>query len=389
MIVNTDFLSSDCARKASPVLGFERARELAGKHGTPLLVVSRSKLVETYWSMKQALPGVDLYYAAKANPDLNILSTLCAENAFVDICSSGELQAALLAGFTPDRMLHTHPCKTDDNLLNCYAAGVRWFVFDNELEAVKVKRLTPDVKLLMRLAFPAKSSLINLSAKFGAPIESALGLLEAAGRMGLDVRGFSFHVGSQCTDPQDYLQVLRSVRELWDAATERGFGLEVLDIGGGFPAPYTHSVPSMAAFGHVVSEGLRECFGGLPIRIIAEPGRGLSAECTTLVTRVIGKSERWGIPWYYVDDGLYGSFSGKVFDHADFPLVYEGQGEREVARCVVAGPTCDSSDVVCTDQLLPHLEVGELLLVPSMGAYCSASASPFNGLPVANTIGIE
>ena len=388
-MISTDFLQTECARTARPVLNFDQARELAGKYGTPLLVVSRSKLVETYWSMRQALPGVDLYYAAKANPDLNILSTLCAENAFVDICSYGELQSALTAGFTSDRMLHTHPCKTDSNLLGCYAAGVRWFVFDNEREAEKIARLTPDVKLLMRLAVNATSSVINLSAKFGAPLETAMETLEAAGRLGLDVRGFSFHVGSQCLDPEDYRRVLKSVREFWDLAAQRGFSLEVLDIGGGFPAPYRDSAPGMASFGQVVMDGLRESFGDLRIRLIAEPGRGLCAESTTLITQVIGKNTRWGMPWYYIDDGLYGSFSGKVFDHADFPLCFEKLGEREVGTCVVAGPTCDSSDVVSRDQLLPALEVGELLLVPSMGAYAGASASPFNGLPVANSIGID
>lgn len=388
-MISTEILHSECARTAQPVLNFDQARELAAKYGTPLLVVSRSKLIETYWSMKQALPGVDLYYAAKANPDLHILSTLCAENAFVDICSHGELQAALTAGFSPQRMLHTHPCKTDSNLLSCYAAGVRWFVFDNELEAEKIARLTPDAKLLMRLAVTSTSSVINLSAKFGAPLESALDTLEYARRVGLDVRGFSFHVGSQCTDPEDYRRVLRDVRELWDRAAQRDFSLEILDIGGGFPAPYVENTLSMASFGQVVSEGLRESFGGLPIRIIAEPGRGLCAECTTLITQVIGKNTRWGTAWYYIDDGLYGSFSGKVFDHADFPICYEQRDHREIGQCVVAGPTCDSSDVVCRDQMLPDLQVGELLLVPSMGAYAGASASPFNGLPVANSVAID
>jgi ornithine decarboxylase len=388
-MIATDFLVEECARTSRPVLDFEQARQLAAVHGTPLLVVSRSKLIETYWSMRQALPGVDLYYAAKANPDLTILSTLCAEHAFVDICSQGELQAALVAGFTPDRMLHTHPCKTQSNLLSCYAAGVRWFVFDNVLEAEKIARWTPDVRLLMRLAVNATSSTINLSAKFGAPLESAISLLQSAAQLGLDVRGVSFHVGSQCTDPEDYRRVLRGVRGLWDEAAAHGFRFEVLDIGGGFPAPYVKSAPSMASFGQVVSDGLRESFGDLNVRIIAEPGRGLSAECSTLITQVIGKNTRWGVPWVYIDDGLYGSFSGKVFDQSDFPLQYEHQGQREVGNCVVAGPTCDSSDVVCRDQLLPDFEIGELLLVPSMGAYAGASASPFNGLPVASSIGIE
>ncbi|MCA9135300.1 MAG: type III PLP-dependent enzyme [Planctomycetales bacterium] len=388
-MIIADHLVSTCARTARPVLDFDLAEQLADRYGTPLLVVSRSKLIETYWAMKNALPGVDLYYAAKSNPDQHILSTLCAENAFVDICSYGELRAALDSGFTPDRMLHTHPCKTVSNLMECYQAGVRWFVLDNVHEAQRIAHYTPDVKLLLRLAVSASSSVINLSAKFGASIDEAISVLEESRSLGLDIRGFSFHVGSQCLDPEDYRHVLRAVRQLWDQAVSKGFELEVLDIGGGFPAPYRESAPTIESFGQTVSQGLQESFGDLGIRMIAEPGRGLSAECTTLITRVIGKNVRSGQPWYYIDDGIYGSFSGIHFDHASFPLLYRNQGNREIGACVVAGPTCDSGDIVSRDQMLPSLEIDELLLVPTMGAYAGASASPFNGLPVANSVCID
>ena len=373
-------------RVAQVNLSFDQARQLTDHHGSPLLVVSRTKLIDTYWAMKQSMPGVDLYYAAKANPDPHILSTLCAENAFVDVCSAGEMNAALAAGFAPERMLHTHPCKTDANLLECYQAGIRWFVYDNPIEAAKVARLTPDVNLLLRLATTGASSRINLSAKFGAPMEEALRMLAVAKSMNLNVRGFSFHVGSQCLNPEDYCGVLRDVRQVWEDARSAGHALEVLDIGGGFPAPYREHAPSIQSFGGAIARGLRETFGDLDIRLIAEPGRGLCTECVTLVTKVIGKSDRWGMPWVYIDDGLYGSFSGKMFDHTDFPLVVDNDGSRELRSCVVAGPTCDSSDIVCRDQLLPQLELGDLILVPSMGAYAGASASPFNGLPVASSV---
>lgn len=382
-------LSAKTARIASLNLSFDHARQLADQHGSPLLVVSKSRVVETYWAMKNSLPGVDLFYAAKANPDFHLLSALNQENAFVDVCSVGEFQAALAAGFTPDRMLHTHPCKTDDNLLGCYEGGIRWFVFDNPLEADKIARLTPDVNLLMRVATTGASSRINLSAKFGCPIEDALGLLRVAREKNLRVRGFSFHVGSQCLNAHDYVEVLRNVRQLWDQATAEGHELEVLDIGGGFPAPYREDVPCIEEFGGIISAGLSEVFGDLDIRLIAEPGRGLCTESVNLITRVIGKSTRWGMPWYFIDDGLYGSFSGKVFDHTDFPLFTERDGMDVSRQCVVAGPTCDSTDIVSNDQWLPELEIGDLILVPSMGAYAGASASPFNGLPVAKSVAID
>lgn len=384
-----EFSQLQPTRSAQAGFSFAVAHELAEQHGTPLLVMSRSKLIQSYWAMRNALPGVDLYYAAKANPDPNILQTLCAENAFVDICSAGELNSALDAGFTVDRMLHTHPCKTTENLLACYHAGVRLFVYDNASEAAKIARLTPDVDLLLRLAVSGSSSVMNLSAKFGAPLEDALEMLRVASSLRLNVRGFSFHVGSQCLSAHDYCTALQQVRHVWEAATEMGFSLEILDIGGGFPAPNRHDAPSMESFGEIVTGGLREYFGDLPIRIIAEPGRGLCAESTNLITRVIGKSVRWGMPWFFLDDGIYGSFSGKVFDHANFPLWTLNSAERPLFECVVAGPTCDSGDVISTDHLLPDLDEGELVIVPCMGAYSGASSCPFNGLPVARSIAID
>ncbi len=385
----TETLVPHATRQAQPVLSFELARELGARYGTPLLVVSRPKLIETYHKMREHLPGVEMFYAAKANPDHHILSTLCEQGCSVDVCSFGELQAAVRAGFAPDRMLHTHPCKTESNLLDCYEYGVRWFVYDNLRELEKMARLTPDVNLLLRLAVSASSSMINLSAKFGAALHEAVGLVRAARSRGMKVRGFSFHVGSQCLNPEDYRTALRRIREVWDRIAEDGTELEVLDIGGGFPAPYRTDAPSIEMFCQSLSSGLEEVFGDLPIRLIAEPGRGMCAESVSLITRVIGKNTRWDMPWYIIDDGLYGSFSGKVFDHIDYPILAENADSRELHECVIAGPTCDSSDVVSRDQMMPDLEVGEVLLVPSMGAYTSASACPFNGLPVANSIAID
>lgn len=301
------------------------------------------------------------------------------------------MDAALAAGFTPDRMLHTHPCKTEDNFRDCYSAGIRWFVYDSESEADKIAswstatNMLSEVNLLLRLAVTAESSKINLSAKFGAPLPEAIPLLEAACRRRLNVQGFSFHVGSQCVRPEDYCTAIARVREVWEAATLMGFDLNVLDIGGGFPAPYRQDVPSTESFCGVIWQGLQEHFGGMNVRFIAEPGRGLCAESTTLITKVIGKNNRWGMPWFFIDDGIYNSFSGLVFDHGDFPILFEGT-DRPTTPCVLAGPTCDSGDVVCRDQALPDLQLGELLMVPCMGAYAGASACPFNGLPVAKSI---
>lgn len=384
-----DSVQLSSLRAAEPVIDFDQARVLAERYGTPLLVVSRTRLAQNYLAMRSNLPGVELFYAAKANCNEHILRTLCELGCSVDVCTWGEMKAALAAGFSTDNMIHTHPCKTERNLMDCYEAGCRWFVYDNRLELEKIARLTPDVNLLLRVAMSSASSLINLSAKFGASAAEAVDLLVAARRSGMNVRGMSFHVGSQTLCPEDFHNAFRQARRIWDEAAALGIELEVLDIGGGFPAPYKQSVLTLDEYCRSLSEALSATFGDLPIRLIAEPGRGMCADTVSLVTRVLGKNVRGGLPWYVLDDGLYGSFSGIVYDHVEFPLIAERHLDRPVSPCVVAGPTCDSTDIVCRDQELPDLEVGEMLLVPTMGAYTSASASTFNGLDLARVISIE
>jgi ornithine decarboxylase len=377
-------------RRAEPVLSFDQAKKLVAQHGTPLLAVSRQKLAESYQTVRNHLPGVELFYAAKANAHRLVLQTLQAQGASIDICSVGELEAAVAAGFTTDRMIHTHPCKSDSNLLECYERGIRWFVYDDEYELDKVARLALDVNMVLRVAMSAPSCALNLSSKFGAAASEAIRLLLAARRRGLRPSGISFHVGSQCLDPHDFHPAIASIRELYDEAMDIGMDIQLIDIGGGFPAPYRgQSLMPLASYCDIVNDALRSHFEGLPARIIAEPGRALCAEGLTLVTRVIGKSVREGTIWYYLDDGLYGSFSAKRPGHTDFDLIVENHASTPLYRCVVAGPTCDSGDVLYRDYLLPELEIGAIVMVPSMGAYTSASACGFNGLPLACSIAVD
>src|SRR5579863_4453210 len=303
---SSESTTSPIYRSAEPVVSFDEAETLAGQFGTPLLVASRSALLRNYEALRTSLPGMEFFYAAKANPAEVILRPLCEAGASVDVCSYGEMQAALKAGFTPEMMIHTHPCKTEQNLTSCYAEGLRWFTFDNANEIPKLARHAPDANLLLRLAVSSTSSLINLSAKFGAFEPDAIPLMFAARDKGLSVRGMSFHVGSQCRAPEDFLTALTQARRIWNRAAAAGIELEVLDVGGGLPAPYRDSVLTLEAYSRSLGLSLEETFGDLmygdrAIRVIAEPGRGLVADTMTLVTRVIGKSVRGGNPWYIID----------------------------------------------------------------------------------------
>ncbi len=369
-------------RTAQPVVTFRQAQAIAEVHGTPTMVYSRTILQRNYETMRLEMPGVELFFAAKANPDHGILRNLFEFGSSVDICSYREMQAAMDAGFKPQQMIHTHPCKTIANLVDCYAEGLQWFTFDAPSEIAKFVKHTPDANLILRLAANSQSSLIDLSSKFGCPPADAAQLLLQANQSGLTVKALSFHVGSQCLDPADFRVMLRQARGVWDEGIRIGIPLEVLDIGGGFPAPYTAEIMSLERYCRSLQVALNDIFGDVRdrIRVIAEPGRGLVAECATLIVRVIGKSSRGVTTQYVIDDGLYGAFSGMVYDHAQFLPLVENAEHRFAKPCTIAGPTCDSGDILFRDQMLPDLEVGELLLIPTMGAYSSASASGFNGL---------
>lgn len=376
---------------AKPVINFSQAHDLAKEHGTPLLVYSRTSIRENYWVLKNAMPKVDLFYAVKANYEDCILETVYQEGGFVDICSTGELKKTLAIGFSVDQMIHTHPCKTQENLETCHKAGVRWFTFDCISEAKKMLSYSKDMNMLLRLKASGEHSLINLSAKFGCAIEEVETLVDEVIALGGTIKGLSFHVGSQCTNTRDYLAMLKRARTIWDMCIAKGCPLEILDIGGGFPAPYRESIISLKQFAEEVNDHLEVTFGDTNARFVAEPGRGMAARNATLITKVLGKNVRSGDNWYFIDEGLYGCFSGKIYDHVDYELIFEGKEDMPLKPCVIAGPTCDSSDVVSNkEHMLPELEIGDLLLAPTMGAYThSTGAAFFNGLPPAKVVVID
>jgi ornithine decarboxylase len=367
-------------------LSFDQANILARTIPTPFLALSAERLKAKFQILKKELPGVELYYAMKSNSNPRILELVSIFGDGVDVASVNEVKRAKAAGIRADRLLHSHPIKSTRDIENCVKEGVSWFTFDNEDELSKLKKFAPHCNVLLRLVVLQNSSVVNLSLKFGAEEHNALPLIQKAIAAGLQVRGLAFHVGSQCRNPDNYRAALLACKRIFDAAQRKGIKLDVLDIGGGFPIGYRADVPPLSQFCFGVSDSLKTLFP-TDVRVIAEPGRCICGDAITLVVSVIGKAVRRGVYWYFIDDGVYGSFSGKFFDLCDYRLLVDKSGPY--TECVVAGPTCDSIDVISKDQPLPKLEIGDLLLVPGMGAYTCASATFFNGFSPARTLVIE
>jgi ornithine decarboxylase len=346
------------------------------------LVLDCRRIRAQYNRLAAALPGVDLHYAIKALSHPAVLAALNSEGSSFDISSPGELALVTSLGVSPSRLINTHPIKSDRDILDSLQYGCNTFVVDNAFEMDKFIHYRDRVSLVLRLGLRSLDAVVDLSKKFGCAVEDAFPLLELGRKLGLKISGLSFHVGSQCGSPHGHVEAINECRLLIDRVRQaRLTEISLLDIGGGFPASYATEAPSIETF----CEPIRASLKSVPqnVRVVAEPGRYIAAPAIESIATVIGKARRADAFWYYLDDGVYGSFNGRVYDpDVRYPLraITESSVKRQYSS-VLAGPTCDSIDIVEQDIWLPELQIGDLIVGTSMGAYTIGSASEFNSLP--------
>ncbi|MBI5771486.1 MAG: type III PLP-dependent enzyme [Verrucomicrobia bacterium] len=370
-----------------------RLKQLAKEHGTPLFIIDHDALRKAYREFRKHLPRIQVYYAVKANPDPMIVRTLFEEGASFDVASMPEfmivyenikdLPAKQRQDWIWDKIIYANPTKPTDTLeeLNQYKPLV---TFDNREEIHKIRKHAPNAGLALRLKVPNTGAMVELSSKFGASPGEAVDFILEADRVGLTVEGISFHVGSQTTNFDNYVQALNLTANIFKEAQDRGYTkMNLLDIGGGFPAPYDSSVRPFRELAKVINTEIERLFPK-DIQVLAEPGRFLAAVCGTSVASVIGKAVRDGKTCYYINDGVYHTYSGVIFDHCKYPVKAFKKGPTSI--CSVFGPTCDALDVVSMAENLPDLERGDLVYSVNIGAYSHASATYFNGFPPAKVV---
>ncbi|MBI5699551.1 type III PLP-dependent enzyme [Candidatus Saganbacteria bacterium] len=370
-------------------------KEPARKHGTPLLLIDQDTIKKNYLALRKHLPRVGLYYAIKANPEPEIIKTLAELNAGYDVASLEEYESVLravpqkhlrdLPAFIYDRIIMANTIKPI-NTLKKMARHRTLMTYDNPEELKKIKKYCPDAGLICRIKVANVGSVVELSSKFGVEPGDAPNLIEQAFKMGLTVEGLSFHVGSQCLNIENYLNALEASAGIFAEMGSRGWRLKLLNIGGGFPVPYDDNV---IAFTKLAGKLRREIDRLFPkeVEIVAEPGRFIAATSATLVVSIVGKARRDDKMVYYIDDGVYGTLSGVVFDHIPYHFRSFKRGKPQLSA--VVGPTCDAFDTVSTSENLPDLKIGDLLYVNNIGAYSSASATTFNGFPKARILNIN
>jgi ornithine decarboxylase len=367
----------------------------ARQHGTPVVIIDHAVIRRNFAMFRRHLPRVQAYYAVKANPAPEIVRTLYKAGASFDVASMPEfllvhenirrLPAKQRQDFIWDKIIYANPIKPKETLqaLDEYKPLM---TYDNLDELRKIKRFAPNAGLVLRLRVPNTGSMVELSSKFGCDTSEALELILEAFRVGLVVEGLSFHVGSQCVNFDNFVQALNIAAAVRNEALSHGHNIKILDIGGGFPVPYDANVKPFRELARKINAEIDRLFTK-DIEILAEPGRVLVATAATAVARIIGKAARDGKTCYYIDDSVYHTFSGIIFDHCQYRIKALKGGEREMST--VFGQTCDGMDTIVQSEELPKLEIDDLVYSEQIGAYSNASSTWFNGFAPAKVVHVR
>ena len=352
-------------------------RIVRGKQ-TPLLIIDRGVIRQKFQELQREIGNARIYYALKTNPHWRIVELLERLGAAFEISSEQELNLLLQRGISHEKIIVSNPVKTESCVAAAYAAGIKLFAIDSFAEIEKISKLAPDSKVYVRLTVSNDGSQWPLAKKFGVETEAAVELLHEAQKRGLIPYGITFHVGSQCMQIESWVKAIEKSKQVWELALNRSIKLRMLNIGGGFPIKYIECIPSLSDIAKRIRETIDRLFPK-DIEVLVEPGRVLVGEAGILVATVIGKAARNGEKWLYLDVGVFNGLMESV-GGIKYPLIPLKDGKFE--QWVLAGPSCDSFDVVQSSVLLPDLDIGDYVFILSAGAYTTAYASRFDGLNI-------
>lgn len=350
----------------------------------PCLVVDLDVVRENYEHFEKALPASRIFYAVKANPAPQLLSLLASMGSNFDTASVAEIEMALNAGATAERISFGNTIKKERDIARAYDYGIRLFAVDCVEEVEKVARAAPGSRVFCRILADGAGAEWPLSRKFGCVPEMAVDVLRAAHQLGLDAYGVSFHVGSQQTDLTAWDRALADTKAVFDALAKFGIQLKMVNMGGGFPTRYLKDVPTAQAYGEAIFDAISRHFGNQLPETIIEPGRGMVGNAGVIKTEVVLVSRKADNDnrWVYLDIGKFGGLAETMDEAIRYKIVTPRDGDA-MEPCVLAGPTCDSADVMYekTPYPLPvSLSIGDEVLIEGTGAYTTTySAVAFNG----------
>ena len=366
---------------------FLRARREKGLDEGPCMVLDLDVVRDNYGAFAKALPDTRVFYAVKANPAPEVLDLLARLGSCFDTASVVEIQQVLATGCSPDRLSFGNTIKKERDIARAYELGIRLFAVDCVEEVEKIARAAPGSKVFCRILCDGAGAEWPLSRKFGCVPEMATTVLDRAHQLGLQAYGVSFHVGSQQRNPRMWDGALKASATIFKDLAERGIHLSMVNLGGGFPTKYLKDVPAVRAYGQAIFRSLRKHFGNRIPETIIEPGRGMVGNAGVIEAEVVlisKKSADDTVKWVYLDIGKFNGLAETMDEMIRYPIRTEFDGD-EVEACVLAGPTCDSVDVLYEKDpyFLPvSLEIGTKVLIEGTGAYTTTySAVGFNGFP--------
>ncbi len=348
----------------------------------PYLLIDGEVVRDKVSAIGKNIRNSRVFYAVKANPDVEVLRFVNGLGIGFEIASEGELDILASLGVESSRIITSNPVKTFKFLERAASYGIAYYAYDSVLEVEKMARYLSGANVYVRLSVPNEGSEWPLSRKFGVELDEALDLLVFAAEKGLNPVGITFHVGSQCTNIYNWNTALDKARQLWEMAEGRGIGLRMLNIGGGYPIRYTKTVVDVETIDKKIDAVLSQKFPR-EIDIFIEPGRAVIGDAGVFVSTVIGKARRGDENWLYIDVGV---FNGLMESVGGIKYTYTVGSRSEPKRWTIAGPSCDSFDVIDREVELPEPEVGNRLLILSSGAYTVSYASEFNGFAIPKNI---
>jgi len=360
-------------------LDFSHVREaLKQGYSKPFLLVDTEIVRGKVRRFKAAMPRVHPHYAVKANPDARVLKVLIEEGAGFEIASVAELDLLLELGVPAQEIYYSNPMKSRDYIRYAAERGVEWFALDSVEELRKIQSIKADARLYVRIEAPNVGSDWPLAGKFGMKAQEVDAIVAEAVALKADLAGVTFHVGSQCRNPENWRAGIQGAKRVFKKMRLAGLKPRLLNIGGGYPVRHVKPIPAIEKIAEVVNHALRDVPQG--VRVMAEPGRYFVSDAGFFVCRVVGSATRSGKRWMYWDAGVFGGII-ETTEGLRYDVLTDREGK--LVPWNIAGPTCDSVDVCMRDELFPEdMQEGDFVYIANAGAYTTAYASNFNGFPL-------
>ncbi len=354
------------------------------RYKTPFLLIDPIRLEKKFNEFTTYLKGFDLHYAVKCNSDAGVLSRLSKLGSKFEIASHNELKLLQAVGVAPSKVMFSSPVKAPADIRATYKAGVDRFAADCFSELDKISKNAPGSKVLIRVAVSDLGSKLQLSQKFGAPPREVVELMQYAVSLGLTPFGLTFHVGSQSNDTNTWEFAIQTIGSLMGQLKEHDIKIQMVDLGGGFPAKYTEEVPELDEISVLINRSLK---AHIPyeVQYSIEPGRGLIGEAGVIASTVISRTVRGNKNWLYLDIGAYNGLVETQSTQGS--LVYPLQSSKDISKegrnkihFVVTGPSCDSLDTMFFNvKLAKNITLNDKVYIGTAGAYTTSYASNFNG----------